>query len=197
MAQQEEAFSGWVDTTQFTYWRLPIYRFQAQKWWGNGNLKSGEGSLQDANQGCNPTLSRLLPARHCYCLQPYTKKQWAKYPAQLDAEVFTRLPYREDNDDRCSPQKNVTELLLSIIVVSDTLMTPGSTCPRMATPPCLRTYCWRTPRSLSGWAWTTSSEEGKWQMFCMGSKIYPQDCWLLARAWSSHLHWTHWCLLCQ
>ena len=33
-------------------------------------------------------------------VQPYTKKQWDKFPAQLDAEVFTRLPYREDNDDR-------------------------------------------------------------------------------------------------
>ena len=120
MAQQEEAFSGWVDTTQFTYWRLPIYRFQAQKWWGNGNLKSGEGSLQDANQGCNPTLSRLLPARHCYCLQPYTKKQWAKYPAQLDAEVFTRLPYREDNDDRY----NVTNLLQSTLLLSQILWWP-------------------------------------------------------------------------
>ena len=33
-------------------------------------------------------------------IKPYTKKQWAKYPSQLDAEVFTRLPYREDRDDR-------------------------------------------------------------------------------------------------
>ena len=44
----------------------------------------------------------ILTSTLFFCLQPYTKKQWAKYPAQLDAEVFTRLPYREDNDDRCS-----------------------------------------------------------------------------------------------
>ena len=61
--------------------------------------------------------------------------------------------------------QHVTKLLQqwsTFFIVSDTLMTLGSTCPRMATPPCLRTYCWRTPRSLSGWAWTTSSEERNW-----------------------------------
>ena len=51
-------------------------------------------------------------------IKPYTKKQWNKYPSvsrdchwakqnkkpfqfqELDAEVFTRLPYRENRDDR-------------------------------------------------------------------------------------------------
>ena len=26
--------------------------------------------------------------------------QWDKYPAELDAAVLARLPYREDKDDR-------------------------------------------------------------------------------------------------
>jgi len=26
--------------------------------------------------------------------------QWAKYPAELDAAVLARLPYRENTDDR-------------------------------------------------------------------------------------------------
>jgi len=30
----------------------------------------------------------------------YTKKQWDKYPAEIDAAVLARLPFRLDNDDR-------------------------------------------------------------------------------------------------
>ena len=49
-------------------------------------------SLNDNNDKNNNNNNNIV--------QPYTKKQWDKFPAQLDAEVFTRLPYREDNDDR-------------------------------------------------------------------------------------------------
>jgi len=45
-------------------------------------------------------ISRVGKDLYQMLIKPYTKKQWDKYPAQLDAEVFTRLPYREDNDDR-------------------------------------------------------------------------------------------------
>ena len=45
-------------------------------------------------------ISRVGKELYKMLIKPYTKKQWNKYPAQLDAEVFTRLPYREDNDDR-------------------------------------------------------------------------------------------------
>ena len=30
----------------------------------------------------------------------YTKKQWDKYPAELNASVLARLPFRLNNDDR-------------------------------------------------------------------------------------------------
>ena len=30
----------------------------------------------------------------------YTKKQWDKYPSEIDAAVLARLPFRLDNDDR-------------------------------------------------------------------------------------------------
>ena len=50
--------------------------------------------------GEEAALSRVGPDLYEKIFKHYTKKQWDKYPAQLDAEIFTRLPYREDNDDR-------------------------------------------------------------------------------------------------
>ena len=32
--------------------------------------------------------------------QPYTKKQWDKWPAELDASVLARLPVRSNRDDK-------------------------------------------------------------------------------------------------
>ena len=45
-------------------------------------------------------ISRVGKELYEMLIKPYTKKQWDKYPKELDAEVFTRLPYREDKDDR-------------------------------------------------------------------------------------------------
>ena len=45
-------------------------------------------------------ISRVGKELYEMLIKPYTKKQWDKYPKELDAEVFTRLPYREDRDDR-------------------------------------------------------------------------------------------------
>ena len=46
-------------------------------------------------------ISRVGKELYEMLIKPYTKKQWNKFPKELDAEVFTRLPYREDIDDRC------------------------------------------------------------------------------------------------
>ena len=61
-------------------------------------------------------ISRVGKELYEMLIRPYTKKQWDKYPKvrcssnqlilqgfhiqELDAEVFTRLPYRENRDDR-------------------------------------------------------------------------------------------------
>jgi len=45
-------------------------------------------------------ISRVGKDLYNMLIKPYTKKQWDKYPAELDAEVFTRLPYRENRDDK-------------------------------------------------------------------------------------------------
>lgn len=69
---------------------------EAPQWRGDGDipgkLSASSNRLQIAVQVGRELYNMLI--------KPYTKKQWAKYPSQLDAEVFTRLPYREDRDDR-------------------------------------------------------------------------------------------------
>ena len=79
-------------------------------------------------------ISRVGKDLYEMLIKPYTKKQWDKYPKELDAEVFTRLPYRENRDDRWA----FSHLVAMCPGISTT---PGSTCPRMATPGCLRTCC--------------------------------------------------------
>ena len=72
---------------------------KADQWWRDGNLESGKGALWDADQTlhqeaveqiskCKPWLSLIKSNKKLFQFQ------------ELDAEVFTRLPYRENRDDR-------------------------------------------------------------------------------------------------
>ena len=52
----------------------------------------------------------------------YTKKQWNKYPAELDASVLARLPFRLNNDDRyfsdewqALPEKGYTHMFENML----------------------------------------------------------------------------------
>jgi len=45
-------------------------------------------------------LSRVGKELYELLFKHYTKKQWDKYPIELDPLVLSRLPYRENNDDR-------------------------------------------------------------------------------------------------
>ena len=52
----------------------------------------------------------------------YTKKQWNKYPIELDASVLARLPFRLNNDDRyfsdpfqALPEKGYTKMFESML----------------------------------------------------------------------------------
>lgn len=65
--------------------------------WLNKRRPSAESKPKN---GEDMAISRVGKDLYKMLIKPYTKKQWDKFPAQLDAEVFTRLPYREDNDDR-------------------------------------------------------------------------------------------------
>ena len=110
--------------------------------------------------------------------------------------MFTRLPYREDNDDRHADRNSGQRYQLCFIL--DTSMTHGKIFPRTATPRCLRTCCSRIRKSQLDLAWTTSS---KWTKI---KEFYFLTIWLILQnngwsswAWFACIHWTHWCLLCQ
>jgi UDP-galactopyranose mutase len=45
-------------------------------------------------------LARVGPELYEALFKPYTKKQWDKYPSELDASVLARIPVRMDFDDR-------------------------------------------------------------------------------------------------
>ena len=45
-------------------------------------------------------MSRVGPRLYEVIFKHYTKKQWDKYPEELDASVLMRLPCRTSTDDR-------------------------------------------------------------------------------------------------
>ena len=47
-------------------------------------------SDQKPTNGEEMAISRVGKDLYEMLIKPYTKKQWEKYPSQLDAEVFTR-----------------------------------------------------------------------------------------------------------
>ena len=50
--------------------------------------------------GEEAALSRVGPLLYEKIFKHYTKKQWDKYPSELDASVLLRLPCRTSTDDR-------------------------------------------------------------------------------------------------
>ena len=50
--------------------------------------------------GEEAALSRVGPRLYEAIFKHYTKKQWDKYPEELDASVLMRLPCRTTTDDR-------------------------------------------------------------------------------------------------
>jgi len=72
----EEAMQAWYDAEQ-----VPP---------PNGEAANGEEAA----------LSRVGPRLYEKIFKHYTKKQWDKYPEELDASVLMRLPCRTSRDDR-------------------------------------------------------------------------------------------------
>jgi UDP-galactopyranose mutase len=54
----------------------------------------------EAANGKEAALSRVGPRLYEKIFKHYTKKQWDKYPEELDASVLMRLPCRTSTDDR-------------------------------------------------------------------------------------------------
>ncbi len=84
-------------------------------------MKAWLASVQIKNDhprnGEEAALARVGPVLYEKIFKNYTKKQWDKYPAELDAEVLNRIPVRTNFDDRyfsdvhqALPQEGYTKL---------------------------------------------------------------------------------------
>merc|ERR550519_2868873 len=55
---------------------------------------------RDPADGEEMSISRVGKDLYEKIFKPYTKKQWDKWPAELDASVLARLPVRSNRDDK-------------------------------------------------------------------------------------------------
>ena len=68
-----------------------------EKWYEGQRVKPPSGEAQNGEEAA---LSRVGPLLYERIFKHYTKKQWDKYPSELDASVLLRLPCRTTTDDR-------------------------------------------------------------------------------------------------
>ncbi|KAJ9451973.1 putative UDP-galactopyranose mutase [Diplonema papillatum] len=73
---------------------------EMQAWYDKVRVPNAE-----PKNGEEAALSRVGPQLYEKIFKHYTKKQWDKYPAELDASVLMRLPCRTTTDDRYFPCK--------------------------------------------------------------------------------------------
>jgi UDP-galactopyranose mutase len=63
-------------------------------------LREHTTHFDDPKNGEEAALSRVGPDLYEMIFKHYTKKQWDKYPYELDASVLNRIPVRTNYDDR-------------------------------------------------------------------------------------------------
>lgn len=63
-------------------------------------LEEHRSHIAKPANGEEAVLSRVGPVLYEKMFKHYTKKQWDKYPAELDASVLERIPVRTNYDDR-------------------------------------------------------------------------------------------------
>ncbi|ART80193.1 UDP-galactopyranose mutase [Oceanisphaera avium] len=68
---------------------------QMQRW-----LDSNRIAIEQPSNGEEAVLSKVGPVLYDKMFKHYTKKQWDKYPSELDAAVLNRIPVRTNYDDR-------------------------------------------------------------------------------------------------
>jgi len=71
---------------------------EMQAWYDTQRVKLPDG--QEPSNGEEAALSRVGAELYERIFKHYTKKQWDKYPAELDASVLMRLPCRTSTDER-------------------------------------------------------------------------------------------------
>ena len=69
-----------------------------ERWYDGQRIPPKDGA--NAKNGEEAALARVGPLLYDRIFKHYTKKQWDKYPSELDASVLMRLPCRTSTDDR-------------------------------------------------------------------------------------------------
>lgn len=70
---------------------------QMQRWYDENRVQPPQ---EIAANGEEAAIGRVGPQLYERVFKHYTKKQWDKYPSELDASVLMRLPCRVSTDDR-------------------------------------------------------------------------------------------------
>ena len=83
-------------TTVNTLFGLSISSNQEMAQW----LENNRISFEKPANGEQAVLNRVGMELYEKMFKHYTKKQWDKYPEELDASVLERIPVRQDYDDR-------------------------------------------------------------------------------------------------
>lgn len=71
---------------------------EMEAWYASERIFPANGA--DPANGEEAALTRVGPRLYEAIFKHYTKKQWDKYPEELDASVLMRLPCRTSTDDR-------------------------------------------------------------------------------------------------
>lgn len=85
-------------------------------------LEENRVPIEKPSNGEEAVLNRVGPVLYEKMFKHYTKKQWDKYPAELDAAVLDRIPVRINYDDRyfsdtyqALPKDGYTQLFENIL----------------------------------------------------------------------------------
>ncbi|MDV6167204.1 UDP-galactopyranose mutase [Flavobacterium sp. DG1-102-2] len=105
-------------TTVNTLFGTDIKTESEMKKWFEDNAPS----ISQPADGREAALSKVGPVLYEKMFRHYTKKQWDKYPEELDASVLDRIPVRTNYDDRyfsdtyqALPKGGYTQLFDSIL----------------------------------------------------------------------------------
>jgi UDP-galactopyranose mutase len=63
-------------------------------------LEKNRPAIKNPRNGKEAAIARVGNVLYEKMFRDYTKKQWDKYPEELDASVLNRIPVRTNNDDR-------------------------------------------------------------------------------------------------
>jgi len=105
-------------TTVNTLFGLSIHSEAEMEQW----LKENSLDILEPVNGEEAALSKVGPVLYDKMFKHYTKKQWDKYPNELDASVLNRIPVRSNYDDRyfsdiyqALPTNGYTELFRNML----------------------------------------------------------------------------------